>query len=177
MTGHQGPAITAGWLDRLRVQMLAIARRRVPEDAAEDLVQDALRIIMERGLGAGQADAPDGLPPVAWCLQVLRNVIGNHYRRARTRRRFLASGVEADGVVAPLEGLAPQRRLELIEASLDELTAGDPNCGRYLKRLADGLSVSALAEEVDLKVNALYQRLYRCRRKLREILRARGVLP
>jgi RNA polymerase sigma factor (sigma-70 family) len=173
MTRRSDDATTPINLDQLRTQLLAVARRRVPADAAEDLVQDALRIIAERGWPTAGAEA-DALPPVAWCLQVLRNVIGNHYQRAQTRRKYLADGVEADRAVPPLEALERSRRLEIIEGALARL---EGDCGRYLGRLADGAAVKQLAAEVGLAVHALYQRLYRCRAKLREILRQEGVLP
>jgi len=160
------------WLEDLRRHMLGIAARRVPVDEAEDLVQKALQVIVERGDAAS-----DGRPPVAWCLQVLRNVIGNHYRRTATRNRLLDRSVAPETLSRPLESLDTEQRLRTIEEGLAELAAGDDNCGRYLQRMADGEPAREIARDEGLDSNALYQRLYRCRRKLRDILRQKGVLP
>ena len=66
-------------------------------DEAEDLVQSALGIIMEK-----MQDRPD----LAWCLQVLRNVIGNHYQRRRSAESVAVEDQPlADGDATPLERL------------------------------------------------------------------------
>ena len=165
------------WLEELRRRMLDITRRRVPADDAEDLVQNALRVIIERAGSAGAGTEIDGRPRIAWCLQVLRNVIGNHYRRAQTRKKMIDGSIEPETLSRPLESLGAEDRVLMIEDSLAELAAADGNCGRYLQRMADETPAREIARDEGLETNALYQRLYRCRRKLREILRRKGVLP
>jgi len=164
------------WLEDLRRRMLDITRRRVPSDEAEDLVQNAFQVIVERGVGRSAAEV-DGLPRLAWCLQVLRNVIGNHYRRAETRRKVIDAGVDLENLGGPLEALGAEERIRTIEEGLSELAAADGNCGRYLQRMADETPARDIARDEGIETHALYQRLYRCRRKLREILRRKGVLP
>ena len=165
------------WLDDLRRRMLDIARRRVPADAAEDLVQDALRVIVEKGGSAVAGDEIDGRPRIAWCLQVLRNVIGNHYRRAETRKKLIDGSIEPENLGRLLEAQGSEERIRTIEDGLAELAAGDGNCGRYLARMADEVPAREIARDEGIETHALYQRLYRCRAKLREILRRKGVLP
>lgn len=161
----------------MRYRMLEIARRRVRPDDAEDLVQQALRIVVESGNSSREASWPSDRPAVAWCLQVLRNVIGNHYRRRATRTRYIDEASDPEQAALPLEAMDAAERVGAIEAGLLELARSDANCGRYLGRLMDDAPVHLIAAENGLETNALYQRLYRCRRKLREILRRRGVLP
>ena len=47
--GISGQSPLEPWLESLRARLLGVARRRVPQVAAEDLVQDALKVILERG--------------------------------------------------------------------------------------------------------------------------------
>ena len=157
--------------------MLEITRRRVPADEAEDLVQSALQVIVERSGDPALTEWIDGKPPLAWCLQVLRNVIGNHYRREGTRRRFIDASVAPENIALPLEALDSGDRVRYIEESLEELAAASPDCGRYLRSMMEETPVQEIARANGLEANALYQRLYRCRRKLRDILRQKGVLP
>ena len=57
-------------------------------DHAEDVVQDALRIVFDR---YGEIKQGPGI--LVWGLTVLRNVIGNHYQ-ARDRERERLDFVE-----------------------------------------------------------------------------------
>ncbi len=173
------------WFAQLRERFLALARRRVPPDAAEDLVQEALRIIHEKGAtdeaGAGAGGGGDSPPALAWCFQVLRNVIGNHYQRQRTRTEAdpeeeRAATVGAAPRPTPLEALESRDSERVIRESIDELAATDGNCGRYLRQLLAGDDPATVAQRDALPAASLYRRLYRCRGKLRVILERRGIL-
>lgn len=171
---------TEAWLFQLRARFVSVARRRVAADAVEDVVQDALRVVVERGLqGPGGVDV-DGAPPIAWCFQVLRNVIGNHYQRARARgARFdpLDSASEtADPARTPLEAYEASEAARQVRRAIAELTASDPACGRHLARLAEGAAPGELARAEQVSEAAFYRRLYRCREKLRARLAAMGIL-
>jgi len=162
------------WFAQLRERFLALARRRVPDDAAEDLVQEALRIIHEKSASGEE-------PQLAWCFQVLRNVIGNFYQRQRTRAA--ADPEEArDAVLAdaprpsPLEALEARDSERVIGEAVDELAATDGSCARYVRALLAGLDPATIARGDEVPAAILYRRLYRCRRKLRVILERRGVL-
>jgi RNA polymerase sigma factor (sigma-70 family) len=167
------------WLFELRARCVAIARRRVEPDAVEDVVQEAMRVIVERGLqGPGGPDV-EGRPPLAWCFQVLRNAIGNHYQKQRVRRARLAPLEAAedrpDAGRTPLEALASGEAVRLLERALEAMSGGDPDCARRLRRLAEGDSPGALARAERVAEAAFYRRLYRCREKLRARLAELGV--
>ncbi len=159
------------WLAPLRERFLSIARRRVHPDVAEDLVQDALRVIVERNPG-------DDPPPLPYCFQVLRNVIGNHYQKERVRRRRAeseaAAGEVPDDGPTPLEALAADDAVRVVHDCLQGMSASDPSCTRYLRRLMGGATPAGVADEEGLAAAVFYRRLYRCRLKLRELLDQRG---
>jgi RNA polymerase sigma factor (sigma-70 family) len=165
------------WLCDLRTRMVGIARKRVEEDDVEDVVQSALRVVVERGLSS-ETDRVEEAPALAWCFQVLRNTIGNHYTRQRTRRAHLDEGVDTESVQASISGSSSQstERLAALERALEELENSGGQCAELLRRSLDGMSPREIADEKELELNALYQRLYRCRRQFRELLRERGVL-
>lgn len=171
------------WYRLLRDQFVEVARRRVPEGDMEDVVQDALRVVHERGPTVPTDRQVDGRPPVAWCFQVLRFTVANFYRRQRFRRDTLDPNADPETkssgapVETPIEALESEEALEFIEAALDELSVKDAQCGRYLDRLLDGISPRQLAEREGLDESALYRRVYRCRQKLRALLVLRGIRP
>jgi RNA polymerase sigma factor (sigma-70 family) len=172
------------WLAKLRERFVEGAARRVDGSDVEDVVQEALRIVVEKraeveeGIDAGSGTI-DKLPPVAWCFQVLRNVIGNHYRREDVRKRRLQSqdddGPAAATTVSLAETLDSRETLQLIEHALSEMRQSDPQCGRYISRLVEDARPQEVAEEEGLAPAVFYRRLYRCRQKLRQLLVARGV--
>lgn len=167
----------------LRARLLAVARRRVAADTAEDVVQRAMTVILQHG-GTNASVEPtagvDGLPPLPWCLQVLRNTIGNLYQRQRTEqiveRGRSSEDTEASGPT-PLQALESKEATRAIEEALDRLGESDLPCARYLRALADGTSPHLLAQREELSEPVLYRRVYRCRAKLRVILLEKGLLP
>jgi len=166
------------WLAALRERFVAIARRRVPPEAVEDVVQDTLRIVIEKGWnGPGAADL-DGRPALAWCMQALRNVIGNHYQRTRVRAARAADPARLEHVAdprrGPLESLAARDAERVVREALAALAGRDAPCGRWLAALADDRSPGELAREAGVEEGAFYRRLWRCREKLRAALAEKG---
>lgn len=165
------------WFARLRDRFESLARRRVPPDAVDDVVQDAMRIVFEKGFDPAGGRPVDETPQLAWCFQVLRNTVGNHYQRTRRRageRNLDDHPVLADGRT-PLESLEESDFRRAVDGAIDELAADNPPCGGYLRRLAEGVLPAEIAEEEAVRPTVLYRRLYRCRAKLREILERRGI--
>ncbi|MFN8588203.1 MAG: hypothetical protein U0704_10435 [Candidatus Eisenbacteria bacterium] len=164
-------------LEQLRARFTSLTRRRVHPDAVEDLVQEALRIVIERRMLDPQAEA-GASPRLAACFQTLRNVIGNHYQRERVRGRRLASAdageAVSDGAPTPLEALESEQAVRTIETALDRMTATDPGCARYLNALAAGASPREVAARETLEETVFYRRVYRCRQKLRAVLATAG---
>lgn len=205
VTGRGDPQASE-WLDQLRARFLAIAARRVPAAVAEDLVQEALMTVVQKGVLAGAAagaaggaddaavaddaqgtrDRPlEGLPPLAWCFQVLRNTIGNWYQRERTRRVAADPSTHAherlrhaslpEPALTPLEALEQSESGRVIAEALRDLAAASQTCARYLRDIASGEKPAAIAGREGLEEAAFYRRVYRCREKLRGLLAARGI--
>jgi len=168
------------WLFQLRVRLVHVAARRVNPDAVEDVVQDALRVIVGRALSGPGGDEMEGMPPIAWCFQVLRNTIGNHYQRVRSRDARTASiqsaGELADAGLTPLEACEADDAARRVHQAIADLGVTDAACADHLSRLADGAKPGDLARALAIDEAAFYRRLYRCREKLRARLAARGIL-
>ena len=156
------------WLEQLRVRFTEIAARRVDPSAVDDIVQDALRVVLEKSDDDRRLD---------WCFQVLRNVIGNWYRREKTRRRFVVADPEGEvdaptGEVTALEALESEEAVTMLTSGVRSL--GEP-CSGYLGSLMGGAAPADVAGTEGLEAAVFYRRLYRCRQKLREWLRGKGV--
>jgi len=156
---------------------MEVSARRVPAAEVEDLVQEAMTVVLCRAQQIESERLVEGLPPLAWCFQVLRNTIGNFYQRnARAKQESelieLAS-VSAGGT--PAEALEQKELLQRLNEALQELRAADRQCWGFLSRLADGEKPRRLAQDAGLSEAVLYRRLYRCRQKFRRLLEERGV--
>ncbi len=178
MTDPIRKPLTEAWLAELRQRFVSVTARRVPQAHVEDLVQDALGVVYERGVVAQHGVTREGLPGLAWCFQVLRNTIGNFYQKQKTRSREPAIEDQpmAPPVPTPLEALEESQMVELLRSALEEFQARDAQCGRYLLHLAQGMSPQTLAVEESVEAPVLYRRLYRCRAKFRQLLERKGFL-
>ena len=176
MTNEYEASGSSRWLADLRREFVRLASRRVDADDVEDVVQDAMRVIAEKGIDRGAAPVGDAMP-LAWCFQVLRNTIGNHYQRQRTKQRWTDTNEEvvARAPANAIESLDSGSTLSVIEGALADMAKTDGKCAGYLSRLADGARAGDIADEESVERAAFYRRLYRCRQKLRELLVARGV--
>lgn len=165
----------AAWLDSLRTRFVQIARRRVPEDAAEDVAHDAMRIVLESGMSHADREGLDH-PPLRWCFMTLRNVIGNWYQKRRSHESL--DGVHlSDEKSNPLNALEDEQRRSRVRATLDRLRENSADCANWLWEIARGAKPAELARQARIEVGAFYRRLYRCRKKLHEILQEEGLQP
>ena len=163
------------WLSRLRSRYTEIAGRRVPADAVEDIVQDALRIVLTKGPAAA-ARAGDATPPMRWCFQVLRNVIGNWYQKRRDHGTV--DGLDLpDDRPDPLASLTADERARTIRLAVDELRMRSRECADWLWAMAEGMKAGPLAARAGIDPKDFYRRIYRCRQTLADILKGKGVAP
>lgn len=139
-------------------------RRLGPVDA-EDAAADVFAVAWRRLL-----DMPPGAASRAWLFGVAYRVVGNHYR-GRRRRANLATKLIGILVNPGADNEAqvdrnPDRE-SLIQA-LDSLGSADAE----ILRLSawEGLTRSEIAIVLDIKENAVDQRLHRARRRLSDRL-------
>lgn len=138
----------------------ARARTGDPELAA-DLVQECL-------LKAMKADPvpEDAEGVVTWFYRVLRHAIIDAHRRRETREK------SSDALVLELSGrLEPEEEKNICQCVM-KLLPGLPAEDAALIRRVDleGEPASEVARSSNLRVNTLNVRLYRARRRLRELV-------
>ncbi len=169
------PPLDPTWLSLLRQRFAEIAARRVPEDMVEDLVHDALGIVLAKGpaeaFRQGRSD-----PPLRWSFNVLRNVIGNWYQKRRHHETVDDHELH-DGRPDALASLTTAERALSIRAAVDELRRSRPDCADWLWSMAQGAKAGVLAASARMEQAAFYRKIYRCRKLLAEILLRKGVTP
>jgi DNA-directed RNA polymerase specialized sigma24 family protein len=158
----------------LNVRFSQIAKRRVRNDDAEDVVQDALRIVAER-----YGNRAEQVRTLAFSLTVLRNVIGNYYqKRERTDR-----GQPFDEGLHGYYTDSPDMVREQVKKALVILAEEAPRCGLIFEALLESLDLGGGSREVSGRLfeklqsrlegitrNAFHVALHRCRDRLRTIL-------
>jgi DNA-directed RNA polymerase specialized sigma24 family protein len=169
------PPLDPTWLTPLRRRFAEITARRVPTDAVEDLVQDALGIVLAKGPAEAHR-AGDTEPSLRWCFNVLRNVIGNWYQKRRHHEPVENHDL-ADERPDVLAALAADEQAQTIRTAVAELRLQRPDCADWLWSMAQGTKAGALAERARMEHSAFYRKVYRCRRMLAEILQRKGVSP
>lgn len=129
---------------------------------AEECVQDAFAIALERWPEAGVPPSPAG-----WIITTARNRAIDRVRREATRaerHRAAASLVESDG---PEEGDVPDERLRLIFTCCHPALAPAAQVALTL-RLLGGLTTSEIARAFLVPEVTMQQRLVRAKGKIRD---------
>ena len=169
------PDLDHTWLSLLRQRFAEIAARRVPEDAVEDIVQDALGIVLAKGPAEAHREGRID-PSLRWSFNVLRNVIGNWYQKRR-RHEGLENLQLADDRPDALASLTTAERAQTIRIAVDELRVKRPDCADWLWSMAQGTKAGILAARARMEQAVFYRKIYRCRKMLAEILLRKGVKP
>jgi len=164
----------------LHVRFSAIAKRRVQPGQDEDLVQEALHIVLRKAVELRKSE--NVLP---WSLTILRNVIGNHYqaRRWEGERMNTAENI-LDTVADPAAGPGgPGDLAPAIEAALEKLARRFPRCGRMFEAILRSLEQGGGSNEISQRAfdkaqkaepgltrGGWYTALHRCRAQLRTLM-------
>ena len=135
--------------------------RRIDPDRVQDAVAETF-VVMWRRLD----DIPDGEAGLLWLYRVASRVVGHDWRGSRRRRRLadrLASrrqSMPQTPEEATIDGDETRRVLEAA-ARLDRTDA------EILRLFAwEGLGASQIAVVLEIKPNAVHQRLHRARQHL-----------
>jgi RNA polymerase sigma-70 factor (ECF subfamily) len=140
----------------------AVARyciRRLGMADGEDAAAEVFAISWRR-----LDQVPAGDAARSWLLSVAYRVVGNHYRSRRRRARLADRlSVQSEAAGSDPEGGEEVRLLHLALLSLRE-------ADRELIRMSswDGLSRQEIAAVIGIKENAVDQRLFRARSRLKE---------
>ena len=166
----------------LHVRFFAIAKRRVQMDHVEDVVQDVLKIVLEK-----YAERGTGSGILIWGLTVLRNVIGNYYqarRRDGERLEYYADERQLPASTSLLEAdLDAEEAQKRLAEAIAELAERYPRCGAIFQAILTSLEEEGSPREIStralalvqqhdsgMKRNAFYVALHRCRGYLRDLL-------
>ena len=135
--------------------------RRLGPSEAEDATADVFAVAWRR-----LDELPPGEAEKAWLFGVAHRVVGNRYR-SRRRQRTLSARLQATPTDRDQEAMepGPDPGVELLLAALHGLSATD----QELLRLSswDELSRDEIATVLGINQNAVDQRLYRARSRLR----------
>jgi RNA polymerase sigma-70 factor (ECF subfamily) len=150
-------------------ELLAFVKRRVPEQDAEDLVQEIFARLVDKGPAAEDSERLG-----AWLYRVARNVVTDYYRR-RAARREVPSPLAFDAEESPAFGMESED--EAGDATSNAVLRGHVSeCVRaflarlepqYAQALAlvefDGLTQAEAAERVGLSLSGMKSRIQRAR--------------
>ena len=162
-------------LSRIRRELRRLATLRVQNAAdAEDIVQDTLVTLinscpwecLEKG-------------PLAWSMGILRNKIGNYYRKGRFRAKYEAGETELQQNMFKIKTtLSPEK--DLLHGELRHVIAGAierlPGAQKTaMKMLIAGLSPGEIAVKMSPeRYQAVINHLHRGRKKLAQELMQHG---
>jgi RNA polymerase sigma factor (sigma-70 family) len=160
-------------LPPLRERLTRFAKLNLRGELAEEVAQETLRTLWEKR--SSIEDAGHVLP---FLFQVLRHKIGNAYQRARLERASFPSGVEAHDPPAGPRPTDPDRVLEgreldrILREAIRRCAAENRTWGRILQLLREERSPSEIRRELgDIPMATVHTRIFRARKRLREILR------
>lgn len=143
-------------------QVYSYCRRRVSPDHVDDLVSDVFIAVWKR-----IHDAPPTEVALPWIYRIAFHRTGNHWR-ARSRRKSLQTRLEAVGAAEVVPPIADQIVVrddvrEVLDVA-SRLSAPDLEVLRL--SLWEQLSNLEIAEVLELKPNAVKQRLHRAKKRL-----------
>ena len=132
--------------------------RRLGLSDAEDAAADVFTVAWRR-----LDDMPEGDAMRAWLFGVAHRVVGGQYR-SRERRTRLSTRLQQTSD-PNIEDLEPPDDIDTLHTALDGLSRTD----QELLRLSswDGLTRTEIAHVLGIKENAVDQRLYRARSRLK----------
>jgi len=150
----------------LHTRFLALAKLRVRGQDAEDIVQETLMVVERHLSEIGTVEAL-----LAFTNQVMRNKIGNFYRREERRKSY---HVTREGAVNPVyrmdEELNAADLERILRKAIDQVGERSPRCRAILLGLLEGLSVDEVCQQVGIKRTRIDDWIHRCRKELRRIL-------
>jgi RNA polymerase sigma factor (sigma-70 family) len=157
----------------IRGRIVRLAQQRLQRDEVEDVVQQTLSTLWEKRLSVRD---PEHLLP--FLFQILRNKLGDTYRRKGRQRRTIVPKTEPlDSLCDPTsinpEILFQEKELErVIREAIDICAEENSLWGKVLQLLQDGKSREEIRKELgDISMTTVYTRIHRARQHLIKILK------
>ncbi len=156
------PAARDEVLERLRERIAAVARKRVPEEAVADVVQDTLFVLIRK-----LPDLDSDAAVLPYTFLILKKVIGNYYQKINPNIINLSSLRKDPGT-----DLREELELRIYrEELLDLCRRTNAEYARIMELADDGFSGREIALYMQCSsIQALYNKIHRGRRQLREAL-------
>jgi RNA polymerase sigma factor (sigma-70 family) len=141
---------------------LAYLRKSFPDVDAEEVVSEAIRQWLKA------KHAPDGYLLPGYLHHMVRSLARKQSRRQRARHVSNFDFVNND-ILSPAPPISPED-VEELKRAIEML----PDIDRQIisKRYLDGLTVSELAQQLDISISTVYSRLQRVLTQLRSMLKA-----
>lgn len=157
----------------IRGRIVRLAQQRLQRDEVEDVVQQTLSTLWEK---RSSVRDPKHLMP--YLFQILRNKMGDSYRRKKYRREIRVKKKESleslqDRESANPEILFLEKELEkILQEAIDMCAAENRLWGKILQLLREGKSREEIRKELgDIPMATVYSRIYRARQILIRILK------
>jgi RNA polymerase sigma factor (sigma-70 family) len=157
----------------IRKKIVRLAQKRLAREEVEDVVQQTLSTLWEKRTSIRD---PDHVMP--FIFQILRNKLGDAYRRKKLKKEILTSEPEELNSQKNLTSDTPEHRFEekelgrILRDAIDLCAAENGTWGKVLKLLQQGLSREEIKRELgDIPMATVYTRIYRARQSLMKILR------
>ena len=156
----------------IRQKISRLAQKRLLREDVEDVVQQTLSTLWEK---RASVRGPDHLMP--FIFQVLRNKLGDSYRRRKLNQEMHVSGPEVlnslkNRTVDTPEFLLEEKELgRILARAIDLCAAENGHWGKILRLLQQGRTREEIRKEIgDVPMATVYTKIYRARQRLMTIL-------
>jgi RNA polymerase sigma factor (sigma-70 family) len=156
----------------IRGRVIRLAQQRLQIEDVEDVVQQTLSTFWEKRLSVH--DSEHLLP---FLLQILRNKLGDSYRRKKRQRKMLRAYKEHLNSTQnkipknPEHHLEEQELEEVLREAIAICAAENQLWGKVLQLLQQGLSRDEIRRELgNIPMATVYTRIHRARKRLMRIL-------
>lgn len=152
-------------LEYLRARFNYLAKQRIEGGDAEDVAQDACITVLEK--------YKEVLPEIefeAWAYQVLRNKIGNYFRKRDVRRRAMRDTGLSEQVPEVMSAEPDADLWYRLRICLRKLILAYPRYARVLNLIHQGYTTDEISARLRISRNNLYTILSRGRAMLSDCI-------
>jgi RNA polymerase sigma factor (sigma-70 family) len=157
----------------IRGRIVRLAQQRLQRDEVEDVVQQTLSTLWEK---RSSVRDQDHLMP--FLFQILRNKMGDFYRRKRYQQEIRVPKTEPMDSFKDSEATNPELLLEekelenVLREAINICAVENRLWGKILQLLREGKSREEIRKELgDIPMATVYSRIYRARQTLIKILK------